>query len=617
MSSENEIEAVLHDPVPAAVVRAVLDSLPGLVSYWDRDLRNVLANRAYVEHFDLTPESMAGKHVREVLGEAVFAANAPYIHAVLAGEPQQQCRTVVDPSGRTRHIQVSYTPHWREGVVDGYVVQMTDVTDRVNGEREAQYNAEMYRSLAASVPDGLVLLFDRDLRFVIAEGAGLTSFGVGTAELEGRTIHEVFPPELAAELEPRYRAALAGETVEWQRRVGDRTFSLKAGPVATTTGDVFAGTVIAHDVTVARRAQAVGSALHEIATSVARAVSPQLICTQIAVNLIDIFNVDAAAVVRFFEPGRGEVVAVAPLLADSLHRRLTFGPDDWSATAQVAATGHAALVNYHAGPAGVLGGLPADGVVKEMQSEGFMAGAAAPIHHEGALWGAISLSTQVGERITDELLAELTRFAELIQISLGNLQAWSTLTEQAATDALTGLPNRRSLDAHLEREVASARRDGRPLSLAIMDIDHFKQVNDAFGHPAGDRVLTEIATLLTSVARESEMIARIGGEEFVWVLPDTCTAAALVVAERARRAVADHDFGPLGQVTISIGLCCTTDIVDSALMVGADQALYRAKRSGRNTVMSHSDATLDEATLHDATLHTVRSHAVSVWHEGG
>lgn len=587
---------MLQDPAPPEFMRAVLDALPGPVGYWDRDLRNVLANRAYVDYFGLTPEVIVGMHAREVLGEVLFTMNLPFVTRALAGEPQQFDRTLVDPCGRTRHTQTGYAPHWSDGVVDGFVVQVTDVTDRVNAERDAQYNAQIYRSLVASVPDGFVLLFDSELRFMIAEGGALTAFGFES--VEGRTIHEALPPWLAALLEPRYLAALAGETVEWERKVGDRIFSLKAGPVATKTGEVFAGSVVAHDVTVARRAQAVESALHDIATSVARAVPPQLICSQIATNLTIIFDVDTAAVVRFLEPGRGEVVATAGVRPEAVLRDLSFGPDDWSATAQVASTGRAALVSYR---------TQTEGVVGAMQSEGLVAGAAAPIHHEGALWGAIALSTCVGGQLTDDLLIELTRFAELVQIALGNLQAWSTLTDQAARDALTGLPNRRSLDAHLEREVTAARRSGRPLSLAMMDIDHFKQVNDTFGHPAGDRVLTEIAAILTSVARDSEMIARVGGEEFVWVLPNTSTAAALTVAERARRAVADHDFGPLGQLTVSIGVCSTTDVEDAALLTGADQALYRAKRSGRNTVTGHGDATLD----------TVRPHRVALSREAG
>ncbi|MDQ2755963.1 MAG: diguanylate cyclase [Actinomycetota bacterium] len=581
MRADREIvEAERYDPASPAVVRDVLDGLPGPVCFWDRDLRNVLANRAFVDFFGLAHEAIAGAHMREVVGEAVFTANLPFVTRALAGEQQTFDRTLVDGSGRVRHTQASYVPHWNDGVVDGLIGQVTDVTDRVNAERQAQYSAQIYRSLAASVPNGFVLLFDSELRFLIAEGALLGSFGHSPTELEGRTIHEALPAWLAAELEPRYRAALAGDTVEWERRLQDRVFSLKAGPVTTMNGEVFAGTVIAQDVTAARRAQAVQSALHEVATSVARAVSPQLICHQIALSLTGIFNAETAAVVRFAEPGRGELIAMAPIYPEAVHRELTFGPDDWSATAQVAATGRAALVNYR---------TQRDGVVGALQSEGLLAGAAAPIHHEGALWGAIALGTQAPERLTDDLLSELTRFAELVQISLGNLQAWSTLAEQAGNDALTGLPNRRSFDAHLEREVASARRDGRLLSLAMMDIDHFKKVNDAFGHPAGDRVLTDIAAILTGVARGSEMIARIGGEEFVWVLPGTSAAGAVTVADRARRAVADHDFGPIGQVTISIGISSTADSEETALLDAADQALYRAKRSGRNTVISHDD----------------------------
>jgi PAS domain S-box-containing protein len=437
--------------VPVETLLTVLDGLPGMVGYWDRDLRNVVANRPYLDFFGIAPESMTGRHIRDVLGESVYASNLPFIRRVLAGEEQLFDRTLVDTDRRVRHTQASYRPHVVDGTVHGFFVLVTDVSDRVLAERRARRSNEQYRALAGSIPDGFVLLYDRDLRVLVAGGPELSTFGYEAAELEGHTIHEVFPADLVGELVPRYRAALTGERVEWERHLRDRIFRLKAGPVTGSDGEIFAGMVVAQDVTPHRRAQAVQAALQEIATSVARNADPDLICAQIAVSLLDIFKTDTAAVVRFAAGHRGEIVAMAPVQPESVPRRLEFGPDDPSATAHVALTGRPAVVTYRPQEEGVVGAL---------RSNGFTAGAAAPIHHEGALWGSIALGTQQADRLTDSVLAELTRFAELVEIALGNVEAWTSLSEQATHDSLTGLHNRRGSDEYLGRELDAMRRDG-------------------------------------------------------------------------------------------------------------------------------------------------------------
>ncbi|WP_203234869.1 diguanylate cyclase [Modicisalibacter coralii] len=158
-------------------------------------------------------------------------------------------------------------------------------------------------------------------------------------------------------------------------------------------------------------------------------------------------------------------------------------------------------------------------------------------------------------------------------------------------DGLTEIANRRMYDSTLAREWAVARRKARPLSLVLMDIDHFKQYNDHYGHLAGDDCLRRVATLL-SEACPGELLARYGGEEFVLLLPDTTVAAARVIAERCRRRVAEaamvHAGSPVfGRVTISVGV---GEVVPDgasevdAFVTGVDRALYRAKREGRNRV---------------------------------
>ena len=168
------------------------------------------------------------------------------------------------------------------------------------------------------------------------------------------------------------------------------------------------------------------------------------------------------------------------------------------------------------------------------------------------------------------------------------------LEEESQRDPLTGLPNRARFDSFLSTEVQTAARTGRPLSLIMADVDHFKKVNDTYGHPAGDKVLSGVAACLKTRLRPRDLVARYGGEEFVLVLPETDTEGAMVVAERVRSmieaAVSSIGAGKTLRVTISLG-CATMGgktpfLSGPELLEGADKALYAAKRGGRNRVIA-------------------------------
>jgi two-component system cell cycle response regulator len=165
--------------------------------------------------------------------------------------------------------------------------------------------------------------------------------------------------------------------------------------------------------------------------------------------------------------------------------------------------------------------------------------------------------------------------------------------EAAITDALTGLNNRRYMETHLATLVEQAHARGKPLTVLVLDIDFFKKVNDTHGHDAGDDVLREFAVRLKKSIRGIDLACRLGGEEFVVVMPDTDMAVATMVAERLRRRIAADPFAihkgeRKVEVTISIGLAAVAGPDDSAANVlkRADQALYRAKRDGRNRVVA-------------------------------
>ena len=160
------------------------------------------------------------------------------------------------------------------------------------------------------------------------------------------------------------------------------------------------------------------------------------------------------------------------------------------------------------------------------------------------------------------------------------------LRQQATTDTLTGICNRSGFNQSLAMEIQRAQRYGSPLSLIMLDIDHFKNINDTFGHNVGDDVLKTLAKVISENIRSYDIFARWGGEEFTILAPHTDNESAIMLAEKLRKAIEDTDFSPAEKLTCSFGVtglikdnCIAREIIEHA-----DRALYEAKRSGRNRV---------------------------------
>ncbi len=164
------------------------------------------------------------------------------------------------------------------------------------------------------------------------------------------------------------------------------------------------------------------------------------------------------------------------------------------------------------------------------------------------------------------------------------------LQRLATHDALTALPNRRTFEERMQMELARARRDGRVLSLALLDIDFFKRINDTLGHQVGDTVLERVGLEFARQIRSHELIARVGGEEFAWLLPGADHVGARVAVERVRRAIAGLDFGEVGRVTLSAGICTLEQDMDAeAFYHAADMALLAAKAAGRDRALASTE----------------------------
>lgn len=220
-----------------------------------------------------------------------------------------------------------------------------------------------------------------------------------------------------------------------------------------------------------------------------------------------------------------------------------------------------------------------------------------PLTHRGQLIGSINLGSADATRFTREHAADfLAHLGVIASYCVDNTVNRARLLRSGFTDVLTGWHNRRYLQVRLNEELARARRDGSHLECLMLDVDHFKRVNDNWGHAAGDAVLQELANRIDSQVRASDVAARYGGEEFVVLLPDTDNTSGVRLAERIRHTISATEYDlPCGDtvpITASIGIAGVTPAPDTddlktvgdALIARADVALYRAKSAGRDRV---------------------------------
>ncbi len=208
-----------------------------------------------------------------------------------------------------------------------------------------------------------------------------------------------------------------------------------------------------------------------------------------------------------------------------------------------------------------------------------------PVQRATHLMGAFELYLQGTREFPEDQIDLLLGVAAQAAMAISHAQLFQAQEENALTDELTKLPNRRHLAQRFLEEMQRARRHHKSMAFLMIDIDHFKLINDTHGHLQGDAVLAELAKILISGKRESDVAARYGGEEFGVILHETDEVGALTLAERIRSKVEAANFPGGLKLTISIGVAATDDeALFTGLLEKADQALYAAKQAGRNAV---------------------------------
>jgi diguanylate cyclase (GGDEF)-like protein len=355
------------------------------------------------------------------------------------------------------------------------------------------------------------------------------------------------------------------------------------------------------EIDAARRQAAEEAALARIATAIANEEQPSAVLESAAEEAAGLLGVASATILRLEEGSRSALVVGAAgdggLVPGD---RLAVGDDDAVGRCLSAERPTTTSARHAAG-----------GVRMPLHSSGAGEEIAVPISVGARAWGAICVASAPAEPLPANAEDRLLRFAQLASASITGADARSHLAQLALEDSLTGLANHRHFHERVRAEVARAQRHGRALSLVLFDLDHFKDVNDSHGHHVGDLVLRETARRLAGCARSGELVARVGGEQFGWILPEAGGLDAFQAAERARRILAATPMGDGLRITASAGVCDLERASSTGeLLRFADGALFWAKAHGRDITFRYSPDVVTELSAAEQLEHLRRTRTI-------
>lgn len=523
-------------------------------------------------------------------GTPVSADQHPAVVAAATGRPQTDVvMGVRGPDGEVRWIAVNAEPvPGDDGRPAAVVSSFSDIAER---RRRQELVSRLGRILEQSRDE--VYVFDsRTLCLVQVNRSAVTNTGYGLDEL-----YRMTPLELLPELDPVSFGAIVEplrsgdvervqfETIHRRRDGSTYPVEMRMQLAGSETPPMIAAVVM--DITARhaaeqelrgreaenRRLAHEQGALRRVATVVALEDDPQPVFDLVCEEAVRLIGARAGGLVRFEE--EGEVATLVGAWSGSA------APPTFPPRSSLAGDSTAALVYRTGRPARI------DGVLEG--SHGPDSAVAAPVRAGDRLWGALGVSGISPERAHTDAVDRLGRFAELVGIAVSNAEARARLAALAATDHLTGLANHRTFQERLAQEMTRASRHGRRFSLVVLDMDHFKRVNDDLGHQVGDAVIREAARRLATLARTGDLMARVGGDEFAWLMPESGGMEAWRAADRAREAIAAEPFPGVGHLTISAGVCDLAQAPQPAeLFRLADGALYWAKQHGRDVAFLYS-----------------------------
>lgn len=451
----------------------------------------------------------------------------------------------------------------RDGVPEAVIKTIVDISEEHRARQMLRRSEAEFRLLAEQSAD-LICRHDRDGRMLYVSPASRTVLGTAPFAARGRRLEDFVH---AAD-----RAAMAGAFAEVIADGRDRTLVVRgrrgAGERAwleTTVrrvADAPAGEQLisaTRDVTSRHLTQLMASAATRVMEAAATGSGVAEIVEAVAVEARRLLDMDAAVVWHFDGDGASAVAASG-----------------------TGAPRPGARVALRSG-SGAEFGRRIEPVAAALREAGCRTTLAAPVTVGGRPWGALLVGMHQRADISEQLERLLARMSELASTGVARAQASAELTMRAERDPLTGIANR----AVFDDRIADAAARGQRVALCLVDIDRFKAVNDTHGHGAGDEVLRRVAGRLQEAARRGDLVARVGGEEFAWLMPATSLEDAVRAADRARMLIAGTTIDPVGTVTVSAGIAAADsgDWDPMDLFRTSDRALYAAKRSGRDRVV--------------------------------
>ena len=334
------------------------------------------------------------------------------------------------------------------------------------------------------------------------------------------------------------------------------------------------------------------SSLRRVATAVAAGSPPAGIFALVSLDVGHLLGADCAAIVRFQD---ADHVTILGRWTQDEH-----GADDPDATVDVRPG--SLLDRLRCGEA--IAGDRMDGEYRCMRL-------AAPVRNGAAVWGALVVVANDPHEFASGAEQRLQDYADLIATAVANAENRARLDAEAATDALTGLPNHRAFRERLTEEVARAHRHDRPLTVGLVDVDGFRDLNDRAGLDVADDVLVEIGALLRGALREEDVLARLGADEYGVIFVESDRHQALMRADRARRAIAETPMRHRLRISVSVGLCDleAASSSDEALR-RADSALYWAKQHGRDLCWLYDPTVVRELDQRQRTRELDRTQAL-------
>jgi len=561
-------------------LRLFTDNIPESIAYIDTGRRYKFVNNTFLRQRGKSRHEVIGRTTEEVLGAEAARLADPHVARALAGQTVTYERLVNNAEGQKRWFNIRTVPDMdRFGQVQGLYVVGMDIHDIKMAKETAEASEAELRAAMDSLPYPMVYV-DRDFRYRMVNKRLEAMLGKTREQLLGKDLREVFGEVRYAEVMPFWKRALAGETVTAERLIGtdpatQRWMIVRYTPRFDATGKIIGLYSAATDIDELKRAE----------LDLRRA--NWLLSSHFENTPLAVIEWDPTFRVRRWSPQAEKIFGWREEeLAGKHYREWRFVVDGDAAQA--------------------------DAVTEKLITQ--REPRATSLHRNHRKDGRVIWCEWYNSSLRDDA-GNIISILSLAQDVTTRVLAEERLVHQATHDSLTGLPNRTMLQDRLRQAISRARRGGHRIACMFIDLDRFKDVNDTLGHRIGDELLREMASRLSRVVRESDLLVRLSGDEFMVVLEQVTdlesprfVASKLLDEIRQPSRIEGHEIHISGSVGISLFPDDAEDV--ESLLKNADMAMYRAKELGKNAYQIFSADLAEHGTAARLLENALRSAVV-------